>query len=564
MDSGLKTLSPHKPAPTKSPWGSPMPATPTCSLASVMDEELARSFQAEEEKLSKKEMERSAPSDSPVTNEELPTNGGEESTDSDFLLAQMLQLEFDKEHDRQLTAEEKHYNKQSRVKISFDNYRSLHPAYLNHQEEEEEGEVDDEYEMTVRIPRSSGRKKGVSPGQPTKHDSKICGRKNVRNMEKFPPDFPMGDVQPGLCLDNSVFNVLKEHSMREEKHSHRHHEKKEHSTQEHVLDPKTRLMLFKMVDSGKLGEVNGCLSTGKEAAVYHAEGGGELEDGTPVPDECAIKIFKTTLNEFFRRDKYIKEDYRFKNRFGKQNPRKIVRLWAEKEMHNLKRLHSHGIHCPKVVLLKKHVLVMSFIGKDQVPAPKLKDSQLTQDQLKSAYHQCVQTMEKMYNDCHLVHADLNEFNMLWFEGRIYIIDVSQSVEPSHPHGLEFLLRDCKNVSTYFSKKGLAETLSHQDLFNKITGLGISAVDDQEFLTQIRAYTQRQQLLDVIYDKKEPYPFDFFFEETMNSRQDDSGSIGVDVKGGKKDLNESKSSESNEEELLSENEEDTNSDSTDED
>lgn len=59
-------------------------------------------------------MERSAPSDSPVTNEELPTNGGEESTDSDFLLAQMLQLEFDKEHDRQLTAEEKHYNKQSR------------------------------------------------------------------------------------------------------------------------------------------------------------------------------------------------------------------------------------------------------------------------------------------------------------------------------------------------------------------------------------------------------------------------------------------------------------------
>lgn len=53
MDSGLRTLSPHKPTATKSPWGSPMPAAPTCSLASVMDEELARSFQAEEEKLLK-------------------------------------------------------------------------------------------------------------------------------------------------------------------------------------------------------------------------------------------------------------------------------------------------------------------------------------------------------------------------------------------------------------------------------------------------------------------------------------------------------------------------------
>ena len=71
-------------------------------------------------------------------------------------------------------------------------------------------------------------------------------------------------------------------------------------------------------------------------------------------------------------------------------------------------------------------------------------------------------------------------------------------------------------------------------------------------------------MDVIYDKKEPYPFDFFFEETMNSRQDESGSVGVDVKGGTKDLNESKSSESNEEEILSEKGEETDSDSSEDD
>ena len=50
-----------------------------------------------------------------------------------------------------------------------------------------------------------------------------------------------------------------------------------------------------------------------------------------------MKVFKTTLNEFKNRDRYIKDDYRFKARFGKQNPRKFVRMWAEKEMHNLKR-----------------------------------------------------------------------------------------------------------------------------------------------------------------------------------------------------------------------------------
>ena len=65
---------------------------------------------------------------------------------------------------------------------------------------------------------------------------------------------------------------------------------------------------------------------------------GRIEDGPAVPSECAVKVFKTTLNEFKNRDHYIKDDYRFKDRFKKQNSRKFVRLWAEKEMHNLKRL----------------------------------------------------------------------------------------------------------------------------------------------------------------------------------------------------------------------------------
>lgn len=53
-------------------------------------------------------------------------------------------------------------------------------------------------------------------------------------------------------------------------------------------------------------------------------------------------MFKTTLNEFKNRDRYIKDDYRFIDRFSKLNPRKIIRLWAEKEMHNLTRCSPSG------------------------------------------------------------------------------------------------------------------------------------------------------------------------------------------------------------------------------
>lgn len=53
-----------------------------------------------------------------------------------------------------------------------------------------------------------------------------------------------------------------------------------------------------------------------------------------------------------------------------------------------------------------------------------------------------------------MHADLSEYNMLYWQGKVYIIDVSQSVEHDHPHSLEFLRRDITNVNDFFKKKGV--------------------------------------------------------------------------------------------------------------
>lgn len=50
-------------------------------------------------------------------------------------------------------------------------------------------------------------------------------------------------------------------------------------------------------------------------------------------------------------------------------------------------MQKAGIPCPAVVLLKKHILVMSFIGQDQVPAPKLKEVKLSSEEMKEAYYQ---------------------------------------------------------------------------------------------------------------------------------------------------------------------------------
>ena len=68
-------------------------------------------------------------------------------------------------------------------------------------------------------------------------------------------------------------------------------------------------MLYKLVNGGILDSVNGVISTGKEAVIFHADGGPgpeEAEEPYNVPKECVLKVFKTTLNEFKTRDKYIR------------------------------------------------------------------------------------------------------------------------------------------------------------------------------------------------------------------------------------------------------------------
>ena len=45
------------------------------------------------------------------------------------------------------------------------------------------------------------------------------------------------------------------------------------SFQIEAVDEKTRLIMYKLVNSGMLNAINGIVSTGKESVVFHADGG---------------------------------------------------------------------------------------------------------------------------------------------------------------------------------------------------------------------------------------------------------------------------------------------------
>ncbi|CAF0921842.1 unnamed protein product [Adineta steineri] len=256
-------------------------------------------------------------------------------------------------------------------------------------------------------------------------------------------------------------------------------DKHDRATVEQVLDPRTRLILFKFLQQGLLEEVNGCISTGKEANVYYAK--------TNTNEHRAIKVYKTSILVFKDRDRYVTGEYRFRHGYSRHNPRKMVRLWAEKEYRNLSRLQANGIPCPKPIALKNHVLVMEFIGDNGWPAPKLKDSpMLEESQAFELYIQLIRYMRIMFVKCKLIHADLSEFNLLLdSNNKLYVIDVSQSVEQTHPNALEFLRMDCKNVTDYFAKRyTLKSVLSMQQLFNYITDPTINESNEQAYLDKM--------------------------------------------------------------------------------
>ena len=220
------------------------------------------------------------------------------------------------------------------------------------------------------------------------------------------------------------------------------------------------MILLKMINQNIIFQVNGCVSTGIEANVYHAL----TENG----EHRALKIYKSTILTFKNRDQYVTGEYRFRHGYSKSNPRKMVQLWAEKEMRNLKRLQAAGIPCPEPVLLKLQVLLMTFIGdKEGWPAPRLKDSDFSEDEAPILYDECIKLLRRLYQECRLVHADFSEYNLLHHEGHIVVIDVSQSVEVEHPHALEFLRMDCMNILKFFRGKGL-KTLCLQRLFDFTT------------------------------------------------------------------------------------------------
>eukprot|EP01114_Cavostelium_apophysatum_P010223 TRINITY_DN2371_c0_g1_i2.p1 TRINITY_DN2371_c0_g1~~TRINITY_DN2371_c0_g1_i2.p1 ORF type:complete len:477 (+),score=136.75 TRINITY_DN2371_c0_g1_i2:141-1433(+) len=322
--------------------------------------------------------------------------GSEHSVDRDFLLALELQNQInDEQYARHLQEKLRSFSdpQYSKVSLSYDpNYHGQdykgHDFYDANDDLEEDSDEDLDFEASaeanlfqMKMNHQAVKPNGREPAGQfiTKHDIIADSTKNAVSIEKFLDSGNMED----MMLSTKVYNSLKESSRHQQTTSNRVRGNRiDKSTSEQVMDQRTRVNLLKLLNSDLIASVHGVISTGKEANVYHGFAGAkEPEEGeerlVEPGNEIAIKIYKTTLNEFKNRSEYVEGEWRFRHKTSKHNPRKLIKLWAEKEMRNLKRLRSAGVPCPTPVALKDNILVMGFIGKEGgFAAPILKDVEL--------------------------------------------------------------------------------------------------------------------------------------------------------------------------------------------
>ncbi|MCO8276361.1 RIO-like kinase [Actinoplanes sp. TRM 88003] len=210
----------------------------------------------------------------------------------------------------------------------------------------------------------------------------------------------------------------------------------------------------------------GMLKTGKEADVYLVRR--EVPDTDKV-SMLAAKRYRDGDHRLFHRDAGYLEGRRVRrsremramtNRtsFGKEM---IAGQWAMAEFGALTHLWQVGlesglVRVPYPVQLIGTELMMEFIGDWETgeAAPRLAQVRADPDQLADLWRQMADALSVLAR-AQVAHGDLSPYNTMVHEGRLVLIDLPQIVDVvANPQGGDFIARDVRNVSAWFTQRGL--------------------------------------------------------------------------------------------------------------
>ncbi len=213
-----------------------------------------------------------------------------------------------------------------------------------------------------------------------------------------------------------------------------------------VFDDRTEKSLRKIERKGNLDYIIGPISKGKEANLFIGKAGKKF---------VAVKIYRIETTYFHNRKSYI--DNEDLEKISK-NPIKRIYAWTEREYFNLKNAYDNKVKVPKPIDQDGNIIIMELIGSNGVPQNTLKYDNIDKKDAELIYKETIKNLNNLIYKAKTVHADLSEYNIIFFKKKIYFIDMGQSVSTKYDKAKIFLERDLKNLIKYFKPLGINKTL----------------------------------------------------------------------------------------------------------
>ena len=226
-----------------------------------------------------------------------------------------------------------------------------------------------------------------------------------------------------------------------------------------------------VTDRGAIDTDLGILKTGKEADVHLVERGVPDDPGQTVV--MAAKRYRTEEHRSFHRSTAYTEGRRTRNsRDARAMAKKTdhgravaAGQWAWAEWEALRRFWSAGIPVPYPVQIDGTEILMEFVHVDGEAAPRLAQTRPKGDLLTSYFDQIRDAMAELARRG-IAHGDLSPYNILAAGDRLVVIDLPQAVDIiGNPAGMDFLMRDCHNVCSWFNARGLE--VDEHELFSEL-------------------------------------------------------------------------------------------------
>jgi RIO kinase 1 len=187
------------------------------------------------------------------------------------------------------------------------------------------------------------------------------------------------------------------------------------------------------IESGLVDEIVAILGTGKEADVYLG-----LWKNAPL----VLKVYRLH-----------RTPHKKKAMIGYAVDR--MGAIAAREFTILQKAYRAGVPVPTPAKRVDNMFTMRFLGAE-AKAPLLKDINL--DRPDEVAKQAVDLVEKLLK-AFIVHGDLSQYNLLYWNNQLFVIDFPQAVDFSSrvdrhlqiEKAKPLLLRDLRNLQNYFAE-----------------------------------------------------------------------------------------------------------------